>query len=77
MTTIQIWMVDGTKFTHKFNHSHTVADIRQVIDNKVISEGKPLVRYRLQTNFPVQILSDDSNVKSAGLLNAVVVQKTL
>eukprot|EP01088_Endostelium_zonatum_P009744 TRINITY_DN23047_c0_g1_i1.p1 TRINITY_DN23047_c0_g1~~TRINITY_DN23047_c0_g1_i1.p1 ORF type:complete len:392 (-),score=131.23 TRINITY_DN23047_c0_g1_i1:37-1047(-) len=77
VTTIQIWMVDGTKFTHKFNHSQTVGDIRQVIDNKVISEGKQAVRYRLQTNFPVQILADETTIKSAGLLNAVVVQKTL
>ncbi|KAJ3044200.1 hypothetical protein HDV00_002878 [Rhizophlyctis rosea] len=74
VTSIQIRLADGTRLVAKFNHTHTVADLRQFINAS--RPGEASRAYILQTTFPVKELSDNNaTIKDAGLLNAVVVQR--
>jgi len=74
ITSIQIRMHDGTRLVAKFNHHHTIGDIRDFVDRAL--PGK--LAYQLQTTFPVKVLADeDQTIASAGLLNAVILQKPL
>ncbi|KAI7867524.1 hypothetical protein BDF14DRAFT_1742975 [Spinellus fusiger] len=69
-TTLQLRLGDGTRLVAKFNHTHTVADIRQYID-----ASHPHSNYVLQTAFPVKQLDNAQTLKEAGLFNSVVVQR--
>lgn len=73
-TSIQIRLADGTRLVAKFNHHHTVNDIRAFIDSS--RPGAP-VNYQLQTmGFPPKPLTDLSQtIEQAGLANSVVLQK--
>jgi len=73
-TSIQIRLVDGTRLVAKFNHHHTVNDIRGFIDSS--RPGAP-VNYQLQTmGFPPKPLTDlTQTIEQAGLANSVVLQK--
>ena len=74
VTQIQIRLADGSRLVGRFNHTHTVADIRGYINAS--QPGMASRPYILQTSFPPQPLADESqNVKDAGLVNAVVIQK--
>ncbi|RUS30425.1 hypothetical protein BC938DRAFT_479397 [Jimgerdemannia flammicorona] len=74
VTTLQIRLADGTRLVSKFNHTHTVADVRNFINASRAGEASRL--YTLHTNFPTKELADEAQtVKDAGLLNAVVVQR--
>ena len=69
----QIRLSDGTRLVSKFNHTHTVGDIRNFIN--LSRPGAPTA-YALMTTFPNKVLSDDSSsIKDAGLLNACIVQR--
>ncbi|ORX98046.1 SEP-domain-containing protein [Basidiobolus meristosporus CBS 931.73] len=74
VTSIQIRLADGSRLVGKFNHSHTVGDIRRFINSSRPSDiGRD---YTLQTSFPVQRLTDDSaTLEQASLLNSVVMQR--
>ncbi|KAK9722023.1 protein phosphatase regulator [Basidiobolus ranarum] len=74
VTSIQIRLADGSRLVGKFNHSHTVGDIRRFIHSSRPSDiGR---EYTLQTSFPVQRLTDDSaTLQQASLLNSVVIQR--
>ncbi|CAF1742103.1 unnamed protein product [Brassica oleracea var. botrytis] len=71
---IQIRLADGTRLVAKFNHHHTVSDIRAFIDSS--RPGAP-VNYQLQTmGFPPAPLTDlTQTIEQAGLANSVVLQK--
>ena len=57
----------------KFNHTHTVADIRLFVAQQ---PGYEAVTFQLQTNFPNKALTDDSQtLQEAQLLNATIMQK--
>ncbi|KAF2615066.1 hypothetical protein F2Q70_00009305 [Brassica cretica] len=73
-TSIQIRLTDGTRLVGKFNHHHTVNDIRGFIDSS--RPGAP-VNYQLQTmGFPPAPLTDPTQtIEQAGLANSVVLQK--
>lgn len=73
-TSIQLRLQDGTRLVARFNHSHTVADIRGFIDAARPGHSGP---YSLQSmGFPPKQLSDPTQtVEQAGLINAVVIQK--
>jgi UBX domain-containing protein 1 len=76
VTSIQIRLADGTRMVAKFNHSHTIGDIRQYI--RASRPEYSGARFALQTPLPIKIFEDDKVVISdAGLLNAVVVQRLL
>ncbi|KAG0055530.1 hypothetical protein BGZ83_008275 [Gryganskiella cystojenkinii] len=76
VTSIQIRLADGTRMVARFNHTHTINDIRGFINASRAGESsRP---YMLQTNFPKKDLEDvTQTVKDAGLLNAVVQQRLL
>ncbi|KAI8061144.1 hypothetical protein BC940DRAFT_310413 [Gongronella butleri] len=72
ITTLQIRLADGTRLVGKFNHTHTVGDVRAYIDSQRPGQNN----YVLQTSFPVKPLQDNSvTLKDAGLLNSVVIQR--
>lgn len=73
-TSIQLRLQDGTRLVARFNHSHTVADIRGFIDAARPGHSGP---YSLQSmGFPPKQLSDSTQtIEQAGLINAVVIQK--
>lgn len=73
-TSVQIRLADGTRMVSKFNHMHTVGDIRNFI---LTSRPGPHREFRLQEmGFPPRILEDMSaTLEASGLLNAVVMQK--
>ncbi|XP_009114581.1 plant UBX domain-containing protein 4 [Brassica rapa] len=72
---IQIRLADGTRLVAKFNHHHTVNDVRAFIDSSR-PPGAP-VNYQLQTmGFPPAPLTDlTQTIEQAGLANSVVLQK--
>ncbi|KAG0228197.1 hypothetical protein BGW41_003516 [Actinomortierella wolfii] len=76
VTSIQIRLADGSRMVAKFNHTHTVNDIRGYINASQVGEAsRP---YILQTSFPkVDLVDLNQTIKDAGLLNAVVLQRLL
>lgn len=74
ITMIQIRLADGSRVAGRFNHTHTVEDIRQFI-----GVARPMYatqRFNLLTTFPSKELTDGSvTVKDAGLLNAALLQR--
>ncbi|KAF9908985.1 hypothetical protein EC991_009167 [Linnemannia zychae] len=74
VTSIQIRLADGTRMVARFNHTHTVNDIRGFINAS--RSGEASRPYVLQTSFPKKDLEDVSQtIKDAGLLNSVVLQR--
>uniref|UniRef100_A0A672IDB6 NSFL1 cofactor p47 n=1 Tax=Salarias fasciatus TaxID=181472 RepID=A0A672IDB6_SALFA len=74
VTNIQIRLADGGRLVQKFNHSHTVSDLRQfVVAARPAFAAREFV---LMTTFPNKELSDESQtLQQANLLNAVIVQR--
>jgi len=74
VTSIQIRLADGTRMVSKFNHSHTVGDVR-----RFICASRPQMagmNFVLMTTFPNKELKDDTEeLSEANLLNAVIVQR--
>lgn len=71
---MQIRLHDGTRLVAKFNHTHTVGDLRAFVDSALPKK----VAFQLQTTLPVRVLSDDSQtLAESGLLGATVVQRPL
>ncbi|XP_024385512.1 plant UBX domain-containing protein 4 [Physcomitrium patens] len=75
-TSIQLRLSDGTRMVARFNHTHTIADIRGFIDAARPGNVGP---YSLQAmGFPPKPLTDmKQSVEAASLFNAVVIQKAL
>ncbi|GAQ82005.1 UBX domain-containing protein 1 [Klebsormidium nitens] len=72
-TSLQLRLLDGTRLVARFNHSHTVGDIRRFLER---ARPGATSSYRLVTSFPPKTLTDlDQTIEQAGLLNAVVMQK--
>ncbi|ORY88474.1 hypothetical protein BCR35DRAFT_301621 [Leucosporidium creatinivorum] len=75
-TSLQIRLRDGERMVARFNHTHTVGDIRRYINAS--HPGQASLSYALQTTFPSRDLTDDGqSIKDAGLLGSVVVQRGL
>ncbi|KAI3645181.1 hypothetical protein MP228_011345 [Amoeboaphelidium protococcarum] len=73
VTSIQIRLADGTRMVARFNLTHTVADVRNFINNSRPGQGGR--SYSLQTQFPTKVLEDAQSLGDAGLNNAVIFQK--
>ncbi|KAK6141189.1 hypothetical protein DH2020_025072 [Rehmannia glutinosa] len=73
-TSIQLRLADGTRMVSRFNHYHTIRDIRGFID---ASRPDGPRTYQLQTmGFPPKQLTDmDQTIEEAGIANSVVIQK--
>lgn len=73
-TPIQLRLADGSRLVAKFNVNHTVGDIRRFIHAARPDLTGP---YTLATAFPPQLLTDNAaSLEAAGLLNAVIIQKS-
>ncbi|KAJ8384828.1 hypothetical protein AAFF_G00198150 [Aldrovandia affinis] len=74
VTSIQIRLADGGRLVQKFNHSHSVSDVRQFV-----ASARPAMvamEFVLMTTFPNKELTDENQtLKDAGLLNAVILQR--
>jgi len=73
-TSLQIRLADGTRMVTRINLSHTVGDVRRLINAaNPESNSQP---YTLETNFPQRVLADESEtIEQAKLQNSVVFQK--
>ncbi|KAI4308361.1 hypothetical protein L6164_031444 [Bauhinia variegata] len=74
VTSIQLRLADGTRMVSRFNHYHTIRDVRSFID---ASRPNGVRSYQLQTvGFPPKQLVDlDQTIEQAGIANSVVIQK--
>ena len=74
VTSIQLRLADGTRMVSRFNHHHTIRDVRAFID---ASRPGGARSYQLQTmGFPPKQLTDlDQTIEQAGIANSVVIQK--
>lgn len=73
VTTIQIRLGDGTRVAQKFNHTHTVGDLRNFVQCRTPSLD---ITFVIMTTFPNKELTDNHlTLKDAQLINAVVVQR--
>ncbi|GAB2285249.1 Plant UBX domain-containing protein 4 [Dionaea muscipula] len=74
-TSVQLRLADGTRMVSRFNHHHTIRDIRGFIDAS--RAGGSGGAYKLQMmGFPPKELNDlDQTIEEAGLANSVVIQK--
>lgn len=76
VTNIQIRLGDGSRQTARFNHDHTIRDIRNWIN--AANPGMASRQYVLMTTFPNKDLDDENaTVKESGAAGAVVVQRML
>ncbi|XP_017428111.1 plant UBX domain-containing protein 4 isoform X2 [Vigna angularis] len=74
VTSIQLRLADGTRMVSRFNHHHTIRDVRAFID---ASRPGGVRNYQLQAmGFPPKQLIDwDQSIEQAGIANSVVIQK--
>ncbi|CAK8538496.1 unnamed protein product [Lathyrus sativus] len=74
VTSIQLRLADGTRMVSRFNHRHTIRDVRAFIDASRTGGARS---YQLQTmGFPPKQLTDlDQTIEQAGIANSVVIQK--
>ncbi|KAK3280072.1 Plant UBX domain-containing protein 4 [Cymbomonas tetramitiformis] len=73
VTSLQLRLHDGTRMVARFNHTHTVQDIRNFINS-----ARPDIpaHYHLMTSFPPTPLQDlGATITDAQLVGAVVIQK--
>lgn len=71
---IQVRLADGSRISGRFNHSHTVSDIRQYVRTaRPVYEN---VNFTLLTTFPSKELDDDkATIASAGLQGSTIMQR--
>ncbi|KAK7300384.1 hypothetical protein RJT34_11228 [Clitoria ternatea] len=74
VTSIQLRLADGTRMVSRFNHHHTIREVRAFID---ASRPGGVRTYQLQTmGFPPKQLTDlDQTIEQAGIANSVVIQR--
>lgn len=72
ITNIQVRMGDGSKLILKANHTHTIGDIRKLVQASCPNGPE----FTLRTVFPPKEITDDSaTLEDAKLLNAAIIQK--
>lgn len=73
-TSLQIRLADGTRMVTRINLTHTVGDVRRLIN--AANPDSNTQPYTLETNFPQRVLADESEtIEQAKLQNSVVFQK--
>ncbi|XP_053141480.1 UBX domain-containing protein 2A [Hemicordylus capensis] len=74
ITSVQIWLADGTRIVQKFNVSHRISHVRDFITNYPGSQGR--TPFMLTMSLPFRELLDESlSLEEANLQNAVIVQR--
>lgn len=71
---IQVRLADGSRISGRFNHTHTVSDIRQYVRTaRPVYEN---ANFTLLTTFPSKELDDDkATIASAGLQGSTIMQR--
>lgn len=73
-TSLQIRLADGSRLVAKFNHTHSVADIRTYIVGS--RPQYAAANFVIMTTFPNKELTDETiSIADANLLNAVIVMR--
>uniref|UniRef100_A0A6M2DDC2 Protein tyrosine phosphatase shp1/cofactor for p97 atpase-mediated vesicle membrane fusion n=1 Tax=Xenopsylla cheopis TaxID=163159 RepID=A0A6M2DDC2_XENCH len=73
-TNIQVRLSDGSRLSGRFNHHHTIGDLRRYIT--IARPQYENTSFSLMTTFPSRELSNlEETVAQAGLLNAAVMQR--
>ncbi|KAJ7210997.1 SEP-domain-containing protein [Mycena rebaudengoi] len=70
-TTVQVRMGDGGRLAARLNLTHTVRDLRAIVDR---AHTDPRT-YTLQATFPTRTLEDAQTIREAGVGGSVVVQR--
>ncbi|XP_053236836.1 UBX domain-containing protein 2A isoform X1 [Podarcis raffonei] len=74
ITSIQIWLADGTRIVQNFNISHRIWHVRDFIANYQGHQGRS--PFTLTTSLPFhELLNESLTLEEANLKNAVVVQR--
>ncbi|XP_069014686.1 UBX domain-containing protein 2A isoform X2 [Embiotoca jacksoni] len=74
VTSLQIWLADGTRLVQRFNLSHRIADVQDFVA-RCQRSSPPFV---LTTSLPFRELTDkELSLEEADLANAVIVQRPL
>uniref|UniRef100_A0AAF5PIF3 UBX domain-containing protein n=1 Tax=Wuchereria bancrofti TaxID=6293 RepID=A0AAF5PIF3_WUCBA len=74
ITQVQIRLPSGERIVGKFNHNHTVGDIRNFV--VIAAPDYAFQPFNLMTTFPNKVIEQENiSLKDAGLLNAVIVAK--
>ncbi|KAL8172948.1 UNVERIFIED_CONTAM: UBX domain-containing protein 2A [Gekko kuhli] len=74
ITSVQIWLADGTRIVQKFNVTHRISHIRDFIINYPGAHGR--CPFTLTTSLPfLELLDESLTLEEANLKNAVVVQR--
>lgn len=73
-TMIQIRLADGSRLTGRFNHTHTVDQVRQYII--AARPNYATQNFVILSSFPPKELTEgDKTLKESGLLNATIMQR--
>ncbi|KAH0621943.1 hypothetical protein JD844_023698 [Phrynosoma platyrhinos] len=74
ITSVQIWLADGTRIVQKFNISHRISHVRDFIMTYQGHQGRsPFI---LTTSLPFrELLNESLTLEEANLKNAVIVQR--
>lgn len=74
VTMLQIRLADGTRLTGRFNHTHTIEDVRQFI--VTARPAYAAQTFAMLSSFPPKELTEgEKSLKDAGLLNATILQR--
>ena len=75
-TEVQVRLATGPPQRLKLNRTHTVADLKCLVERALAAAGAAPRAYTLAAGFPPKPLLDDSlSLEAAGLLNAAVTQR--
>nr|XP_060642928.1 UBX domain-containing protein 2A [Anolis sagrei ordinatus] len=74
ITSVQIWLADGTRIVQKFNISHRISHVRDFITTHQGDHGRGA--FTLATSLPFrELLNESLTLEEADLKNAVIVQR--
>ena len=75
LTDVQVRM-PGTVKRFRLNRTHTVADLKALVESTLAASGEAPRKYVLSSGFPPKPLTDDeATMDAAGLLNAAVTHR--
>ena len=75
-TEVQVRLAGAPPQRFKLNRSHTVGDLKCLVERTLASLGEAPRRYTLAAGFPPKPLTDDAlSLEQAGLVNAAVVHR--
>lgn len=75
-TTLQVRLASGPPQRFKLNKTHTVADLKALVEQALAGAGEAARPYVLAAGFPPKPLSDDAaTIEAAGLVGAAVTQR--